>query len=79
MLSQVFVYISRQNQLNIVQWCVVDQVVQLGKFVHVAGDYVLESDAVDRDHDTVIVSDFDIVGVGVVLKLILFIEFSFIE
>ena len=66
-LAQVVFDLSRQDELNVFQRRIVDQPVQFSAFVHIAGDRILDSDAVDGNHDAIVVSDFDAGGVDVVL------------
>ena len=54
---QVLVDLSRQNQLYIFHRGVVDQVVQLGAFVSIAGDRFFDGNSVDGDRNAVVVFD----------------------
>ena len=64
--AEVIFDFSRKNQLDIFQWSVVDQVVQGGAFIHVAGDLVFDGDAIDGEDQDFAAADFDAGGVDVV-------------
>ena len=65
-LAQIILNLSRQDQLDVFHRRVVDQVVQRGALVHVAGDLVFDGDAVDSEDQGFAAADFDAGGVDVV-------------
>ena len=66
-LAQVVFDLSRQDKFDVFQRRIVDQPVQFSALVPITGDRVFYFNAVDGNHDAIVVSDFDAGGVDVVL------------
>lgn len=64
--AQIIANLSRQDQLDIFQWSIVDQIVQGGAFIHVAGDLVFDGDAIDGENQDFAAADLDAGSVDVV-------------
>lgn len=63
---QVLLRLAGEDQIGVSGGVVVNQVVQLGALVHVAGDRVFDGDAVEGDRDAVVVFDLHAGSVDVV-------------
>ena len=63
---QICLRITTEDKLGVSRGVIVDQIIQLGAFVHVSGKLVFNGDTVDGEHGAVVVTDFDAGGVDVI-------------